>query len=174
MYLIKLVAHASLTLWMFEKMTFTSLHLTTLIIIPNLMSSCFCPTKKWRKTLYGEGLETGTLDIFSLYRSSPKFLLTGNQFLLYIMVYVECRKLPDKWSLRFFREMLLNFYSEWGGEMWPLHRNYGIVVILLSFLCNYDNLILKLHHENSRYLMKDGFLLTDSKLEVCQKWVLLL
>ena len=50
-----------------------------------------------------------------------------------------------------------------------LHRNYGMVVILLSFLCNYDNLILKLHQEKPSYLMKDGFLLTDSKLEVCQE-----
>ena len=28
-----------------------------------------------------------------------------------------------------------------------LHRNYGMVVILLSFFCNYDNLTLKLHQE---------------------------
>ena len=28
-----------------------------------------------------------------------------------------------------------------------LHRNYGMVVILLYFLCNYDNLTLKLHKE---------------------------
>ena len=32
-----------------------------------------------------------------------------------------------------------------------LHRNYGMVVILLSFLCNYDNLRLKLHHEKRSY-----------------------
>ena len=32
-----------------------------------------------------------------------------------------------------------------------LHRNYGIVVILLSFLCNYDNLTLKLHQEKCSY-----------------------
>ena len=32
-----------------------------------------------------------------------------------------------------------------------LHRNYGMVVILLSFLCNYDNLTLKLHHEKRSY-----------------------
>ena len=31
-----------------------------------------------------------------------------------------------------------------------LHRNYGMVVIL-SFLCNYDNLTLKLHHEKRSY-----------------------
>ena len=31
------------------------------------------------------------------------------------------------------------------------HRNYGMVVILLSFLCNYDNLTLKLHHEKHSY-----------------------
>ena len=31
------------------------------------------------------------------------------------------------------------------------HRNYGMVVILLSFLCNYDNLTLKLHQEKRSY-----------------------
>ena len=35
-----------------------------------------------------------------------------------------------------------------GGD---LHRNYGMAVILLSFLCNYDNLILKLHQEKRSY-----------------------
>ena len=32
-----------------------------------------------------------------------------------------------------------------------LHRNYGMVVILLSFLCNYDNLTLKLHQGKCCY-----------------------
>ena len=32
-----------------------------------------------------------------------------------------------------------------------LHRNYGMVVILLSFLCNYDNLTPKLHQEKRSY-----------------------
>ena len=32
-----------------------------------------------------------------------------------------------------------------------LHRNYGMAVILLSFLCNYDNLTLKLHQEKGSY-----------------------
>ena len=36
-----------------------------------------------------------------------------------------------------------------GGR--DLHRDYGIVVILLSFLCNYDNLTLKLHQEKRSY-----------------------
>ena len=35
--------------------------------------------------------------------------------------------------------------------MCDLHRNYAIVVILLSFLCNYDNLTLTLHHEKRSY-----------------------
>ena len=34
---------------------------------------------------------------------------------------------------------------------YDLHRNYGMVVILLSFLCNYDNLTLKIHHEKRSY-----------------------
>ena len=32
-----------------------------------------------------------------------------------------------------------------------LHRNYGMVVILLYFLCNYDNLTLKWYQEKSSY-----------------------
>ena len=31
------------------------------------------------------------------------------------------------------------------------HRNYGMVVILLPFLCNYDNLTIKLHQEKHSY-----------------------
>ena len=41
----------------------------------------------------------------------------------------------------------LNF-SWWGYD---LHRNYGMVVILLPFLCNYDNLTLKLQQEKRSY-----------------------
>ena len=36
----------------------------------------------------------------------------------------------------------------WGA--YDLHRNYGMVVILLSF-CSYDNLTLKLHQEKRSY-----------------------
>ena len=32
-----------------------------------------------------------------------------------------------------------------------LYINYGMVVILLSFLCDYDNLTLKLYHEKRSY-----------------------
>ena len=34
---------------------------------------------------------------------------------------------------------------------YDLHRNYDMIVILLSFLCNYDNLTLKLHQEKRSY-----------------------
>ena len=44
-----------------------------------------------------------------------------------------------------------------------------MVVILLSLLLNYDNLIFKLHQKNVATLAKDGLLLADSKLEVCQE-----
>ena len=69
-------------------------------------------------------------------------------------------------SLNFFRRILLNggpcgFEFFWGGlpkkrglfflGECDLHRNYRIVVILLSFLCNYDNLTLKLHQEKRSY-----------------------
>ena len=37
-----------------------------------------------------------------------------------------------------------------------LHRNYGMVVTL-SFLCNYDNLTLKLH-QGKRYYTDEGWL----------------
>ena len=47
------------------------------------------------------------------------------------------------------------------GAGCDLHRNYGLVVIL-SFLCNYDNLTLKLHqekrsHPNERWLFIGRF-----------------
>ena len=32
-----------------------------------------------------------------------------------------------------------------------LHRNYDMEVILFYFLCNYDNLALKLHQEKRSY-----------------------
>ena len=83
------------------------------------------------------------------------------------MFNVECCKLNDRQSLKFFRGMLLYWNSGgfsffWGGlpkkctqfflELeCDLHRNYGMVVILLSFLCNYDNLTLKLHQEKRSY-----------------------
>ena len=37
--------------------------------------------------------------------------------------------------------------------MWEcdLHRDYGLAVILLSFLCNYDNLTLELHQGKRSY-----------------------
>ena len=47
----------------------------------------------------------------------------------------------------------LNF--SWGGC--DLHRNYGMAVILLSFLCNYDNLTLKLH-QGKRCYPDEGWL----------------
>ena len=51
-----------------------------------------------------------------------------------------------------------------------LHRNYGMVVILLYFLCNYDNLTLKSYQKKAATLMNDEFFLADSKLEVYQEW----
>ena len=44
----------------------------------------------------------------------------------------------------------------WGGGC-DLHRNYGMVVTLLSFLCNYDNLTLKLH-QGKRCYPDEGWL----------------
>ena len=44
---------------------------------------------------------------------------------------------------------------------YDLNRNYGMVVILLSFLCNYDNLTLKLHQEKRSYPDK-GWLFTGT------------
>ena len=65
MYLTKLFAHALLILWIFVKMTFTSLFLPTLVIIPYLLSLFACPSKKYRKTLYGEGIRLEQLTFFS-------------------------------------------------------------------------------------------------------------
>ena len=45
----------------------------------------------------------------------------------------------------------------WGA--YDLHRNYGMVVILLSF-CSYDNLTLKLHQKRRSYQV-EGWLFID-------------
>ena len=45
----------------------------------------------------------------------------------------------------------------------------SLVVILLSLLCNHTSLILKLHQKENATLIKDGFLLADSKLKVYQE-----
>ena len=58
------------------------------------------------------------------------------------------------------QERGLNFF--WGGC--DLHRNYGMVVILLSFLCNYDNLILKLHQEKRTYPDKGWLFISRFKV----------
>ena len=56
-----------------------------------------------------------------------------------------------------------------GGRACSLQRNYVMVVIFLFLLFNYDNLTFKLHQKNAATVTKDGFLLVDSKLQVCQE-----
>ena len=100
------------------------------------------------------------------------FLLTGNQLILCKEVFsshmfnLECCTLTvhDRGSLKSFkgdsdqgeawrfciflrqtaRKGGSNFH---GGRSCDLHRNYGVVIILLSLLVNYDHLILKLHQK---------------------------
>ena len=50
-------------------------------------------------------------------------------------------------ALYFWRRTARKGGSIFIGGGYDLHRNYGTVVILLSFFCNYDNLTLKLHQE---------------------------
>ena len=54
-------------------------------------------------------------------------------------------------ALYFLRRTARKGGSIFLGGGYDLHRNYGIVVILLSFLCNYDNLTLKSHQEKRSY-----------------------
>ena len=54
-------------------------------------------------------------------------------------------------ALYFLRRIVRKGGSIFLGEGYDLHRNYGMVVILLSFLFNYDNLTLKLHQEKRSY-----------------------
>ena len=42
-------------------------------------------------------------------------------------------------------------YQRMGLSFFYLHRNYGMVVVLLSFLFNYGNLTLKLYQEKRSY-----------------------
>ena len=87
------------------------------------------------------------------------------------MFNVECCNFHDRGSSReFFRGMLLSGYPGgfvffsgglpekraqvflWGKGGWDLHRKCGMVVNLLSFLYNYDNLTLELHQGKRSYL----------------------
>ena len=77
----------------------------------------------------------------------------------------ECYEMGILVALHFLRCSARKRGSIFLGHV-DFHRNDGMVVLLLSFLCNYDNLTLKLHQEKRSYVIKDGFLLTDSKLKV--------
>ena len=55
---------------------------------------------------------------------------------------------------------------------YDLHRNYGMVVILLSFLCNYNNLTLKLHEEKRSYPNEGWIFSGRFKVESVPGWVL--
>ena len=54
-------------------------------------------------------------------------------------------------ALHFLRRTARKGGSIFLGRGYDLHRNYGMVIILLPFLCNYDNLTLKLHQEKRSY-----------------------
>ena len=54
-------------------------------------------------------------------------------------------------ALYFLRRTARKGGSIFLGGGYDLHRNYGMVVILLPFLCNYDNLTLKLQQEKHSY-----------------------
>ena len=86
--------------------------------------------------------------------------------------------------MKSFRGMLPNghpgdfvFFSdglpEKGGQFslggCDLHRNCGMVVILLSFLYNYDNLTLKLHQGKHSYPDKGWLFIGRFKLKVYQE-----
>ena len=54
-------------------------------------------------------------------------------------------------ALYFLRRTARKGGSIFLGGGYDLHRNYGLVVILLPFRCNYDNLTLKLQQEKRSY-----------------------
>ena len=54
-------------------------------------------------------------------------------------------------ALYFLRQTARKGGSIFLGGGYDLHRNYSLVVILLPFLCNYDNLTLKLQQEKRSY-----------------------
>ena len=92
---------------------------------------------------------------------------------------MECCKLHDRGSSTFFRGMLLNgdpggfvFFSGglpenrtqfFLGGCDP-HRNCGMVVTLLSFLYNYDNLTLKLYQVKRSHPVEGWFFIGIFKI----------
>ena len=67
-------------------------------------------------------------------------------------------------ALHFLRRTARKGGSIFLGGGYDLHRNYGMVVILLSFLCNYDNLILKLHQEKRTHPDKGWLFISRFKV----------
>ena len=57
----------------------------------------------------------------------------------------------DPGGFVFFRGGLPEKRAQFFLGVCEIHRNYGVVVILLPFICNYDNLALKLHLEKRSY-----------------------
>ena len=107
-----------------------------------------------------------TTYIFSFTKATHTFLAAGNQFIFcredVVAAFVSCGMFQTSWQMG--NASIWDpggFAFLWGGLPGKgtqfflggcdLHRNYGMVVILFSFLCNYDNLTLKLHHEKRSY-----------------------
>ena len=60
----------------------------------------------------------------------------------------------------------LYFFEADCQKLWyDSNRNYGMVVILLSFLCNYDNLTLKLHQGKRCYTDEGWIFIGRFKVE---------
>ena len=51
------------------------------------------------------------------------------------------------------------------GECDLHHKNYGMIVILLSLLCNYDNLTIKLHQQKRSYPDEGWLFIVRFKVE---------
>ena len=66
-------------------------------------------------------------------------------------------------ALYFLRPTAKKAGSVFRNGGYALHRNYGMVVILLSF-CNYDNLTLKLHQEKRIYSDERWFFISRFKV----------
>ena len=131
------------------------------------------PFQKVKRSIVWGRYQTGTIDIFSFIQTAQTLFYLTNLYSakkkqLPHLFNVECCKLHDRGSLKFFRGMLLNanghpdgfvFFEadcqkrglnfSWWRIRPPQKLWYCSNFIVFSF--NYDNLTLKLHQEKHSY-----------------------
>ena len=95
----------------------------------------------------------------------------GVERTLICFVKIQSWNVKMAWNIRLcIFCMICNFSKCNDFTVCKNYLSYSVVFSLLPFHYNHGNLTLKFHPKKIATLMKCGFLLVDSKLEVYQEW----